>query len=670
MDEMFCPHCKSLLTRGKMGGAPVKRCRECGYEPAMNVRNARSIPQKTRHPGFPLFPYEKIRGGQREFMEDVRKAAAEGNVLLAQVPTGIGKTVGTLSVLLELALIGPRIIFFLTSKQSQHTIVIETLKDIAEASGMHIKAVDIIARQAMCPDAPPGMPGYAFKEFCRMRTRSRSCPYSENPADEAQRRLLGRIMHVHEFQKVCMAAGVCPHKAAQEAMADANVVVCDYNYIFEDIAGPILEKAGKSIGDVLLVVDEAHNLPDRIRDNMSMELTAYGLSEAVREAGGTGMRGYRYTRALKKALDGRAGKLPENGEEYFEKEGLENELENAFSEVLGEKDTLEAYIKWLGDLGAGALKAGAERSFSLELGAFLDRWASTGGGVARIFSRGAGGFWTLRLAFLEAESAAGPVLSEAGAAVLMSGTLCPPGMYADILGVPKQRRMERIYESPFPKQNRRILGLRGITTQYTRRDDAMYEDYAERLAAIAGAVAGNVAAFFPSYRYMEDVAAKIEGKLSRKQLMVESRSMSKTDRMEAVERLRRGKPSCLMLAVQGGGLSEGIDYEGNILSAIAVAGIPLAPPNLEVRALVGHFVSKFGEERGNLYGYTAPAINKVVQSAGRLIRSEKDRGVVVLMDERFAQTRYAALLPPEMKPKMLGSREELVSELRLFFGKK
>jgi len=124
-----------------------------------------------------------------------------------------------------------------------------------------------------------------------------------------------------------------------------------------------------------------------------------------------------------------------------------------------------------------------------------------------------------------------------------------------------------------------------------------------------------------------------------------------------------------MLAVQGGGLSEGTDYEWNILSAIAVVGLPLAPPNLEVKALVGHFVSKFGDERGNLYGYTAPALNKVVQSAGRLIRSERDRGVVVLMDERFAQARYKSFLPPEMQPEIIGSQEDLVAEIGHFFKK-
>jgi len=275
----------------------------------------------------------------------------------------------------------------------------------------------------------------------------------------------------------------------------------------------------------------------------------------------------------------------------------------------------------------------------------------------------------LRLAFLDAEMATRPVFSEVGAAVLMSGTFYPPNMYADILGIPQEKRMDRIYKSPFPKENRKVLGLRGMTTQYARRDDAMYGDYAAYLAALAGAVAGNTAAFFPSYKFMEDVASRLEGKLSRTELIVESRSMTKRDRENVVGRLRERKPACLMLAVQGGSLSEGIDYEGNILSAIAVVGLPLAPPNLEVKALVGHFISKFGGARGNLYGYTAPALNKVVQSAGRLIRSEKDRGVVVLMDERFTQARYAVLVPPELQPEMLASQDEMIAEVEHFFKK-
>lgn len=662
---MFCPNCKSLLTLSKKKG--VAFCRRCNYESSYEVQKKHSVPRMSNHPDFPLFPYEKIRGGQREFMADIKTAAEEGKVLLAQAPTGIGKTAATLSTLLEVALAGDKVIFFLTSKHSQHTIVVDTLRKIAEMSRRHIKVEDIIAKQSMCPDAPPGMPGYAFMEFCKMRTRSRTCPHNENSVDGAGSWIFSKIMHVHELQRACMGAKVCPHKAAQEVMATANIVVCDYNYIFDGIAGPILERKGKTLKDVLLVVDEAHNLPDRIRANMSMELTAYDMAGAISETTGKGLRGHGYTKALAKVLNGWVEKLPENEEVYFDKKKLEDELEKAFSETLGEKDTFAAYIKWLRELGESALKGGAERSYALELGDFLDKWVSIEQGVARIFSRGGGGSWTLRIAFLEVETAAGPILSEVGAAVLMSGTLCPPGMYADLLGVPKQKRMERIYGSPFPKENRKVLGLGGITTQFNKRDEGMYENYATTLAALAGAVTGNVAAFFPSYKFLGDVGSRINNKLSGSELIVESKSMTKRDRENIVDRLRDRNQSCLMLAVQGGGLSEGIDYEGNILSAIAVVGLPLAPPNLEINALIRHFKSEFGEENGYFYGYIAPAINKVVQSAGRLIRSEKDRGVVILMDERFSQARYATVLPPEMQPKIFESPDELIAEVKLFF---
>lgn len=146
---MFCPHCNCLLIPGSRSGIKIRRCRECGYESVSATRKAPPVPPKPNHPEFPLFPFEKIRSGQHEFMVDVKKAALESKILLAQAPTGIGKTVATLSVLLEMALSGQKVIFFLTSKQSQHTIVIETLRHIAEASGRHIKVVDIIAKQAM-----------------------------------------------------------------------------------------------------------------------------------------------------------------------------------------------------------------------------------------------------------------------------------------------------------------------------------------------------------------------------------------------------------------------------------------------------------------------------------------------------------------------------------------
>ncbi|MEW5936929.1 MAG: helicase C-terminal domain-containing protein [Candidatus Thermoplasmatota archaeon] len=660
--ETFCPRCGALLSPRRRDGALEWACARCGHGPRARGRAQR----KTAHPEFPLFPYQQIRGGQREFMKDVRSAMESGKVLLAHAPTGIGKTVATLSVLLERTTEERRAVFFLTSKQSQHTIVIHTLREIAECSPRQIRVVDVIAKQALCPSVDTSMPGYAFAEYCRMRTKSRTCPYGGEVTGDVRERIHGQIMHVQELQAVCVDAGVCPHKAALDAMPGAEVIVCDYNYVFDVMAQGVLDRAGRALDEIVLVVDEAHNLPERIRGNLSMDLSARGMREVMLEVGSRRLRGQRYTAALRDAMERWAERLRENEEEYVEKERLEKVLGKAFSEVIGEQDTIQDYVEWLIGLGNTALQAGAERSHALELGEFIHRWTSMEKGATRILSRGSNRSWALKLSFLDAAMLAGPVFSAVHMAVLMSGTLCPPVMYADLLGVPAERRMTRTYASPFPAERRKMMGLKGITTQYTKRGDLLYERYADCISAIAGAVGGNVAAFFPSYQVMEEIAERLQKK--GKRLVIEERSMTKRDREHIVELLRERKERSLMLAVQGGGLSEGIDYMGNILSAVAVVGLPLAPPNLEVKALVRHYASEFGAVLGNAYGYVAPAINKVVQSAGRLIRSERDRGIVILMDERLAQRRYLEFLPPEMRPARFEEIEEIIEEIRAFYS--
>jgi DNA excision repair protein ERCC-2 len=261
----------------------------------------------------------------------------------------------------------------------------------------------------------------------------------------------------------------------------------------------------------------------------------------------------------------------------------------------------------------------------------------------------------------------GPIFSEVHAAVLMSGTLVPTEMYADVLGIPKERRMLRVYPSPFPPENRMVYGLKGMSSEWARRGEVMYERYAQTIAEIAKASSGNVAAFFPSYKYLEEVSARVGPRIRGIGALVEGRGMSKGDREELLRRLMSPGERSLLMAVQGGSLGEGIDYAENTLSVLVVAGLPLAPPNKEVLALRTHYVRRFGREKGEIYGYYGQAINKVVQSAGRLIRSETDRGVVVLLDERFSQARYAQFLPPEMKPLFFDDPLEMAAEIRRFF---
>jgi DNA excision repair protein ERCC-2 len=670
-ETMFCPNCKSLLTLKRKGKTDTKFCKGCGYREGSAVQEkpvVQKVQRKGAHPDYPLFPYEKIRDGQREFMQDLRTAVQEGKVLIGQAPTGIGKTVATLSIFLEDSMKTGRLVFFLTSKQSQHRIVVDTLREMSETSARNIKVIDVISKQAMCPKSKGGMPGYAFVEFCKGAIKSRKCDLQDDDYEKARAHVLTHIMHVNEIVKLCRERNLCPHKVALDALGDVDVIVCDYNYIFDIMAPAVLEKAGRELEDIDLIIDEAHNLPDRIRANMSMEFTAFKMGEAVKEGRKVGQRGARYTAGLKNAIDAWAGKLSADGETYVEKDKLIKELDRIFSQSIGEKESLEDYVKWLAEAGEKTLKSGADTSCALELAEFLRSWPSDEDTMVRILTGHEGGSWTLKLCFLDPKLLAGPIFEEVHSAVLMSGTLYPPDMYGDVLGVPLERRLGRAYDSPFPKENRKVLAVREVTTRYVKRGKDMNITTAEHVMGLARAAEGNVAAFFPSYRLIEGVADRIGKTLRGPELLVETQGMTKSDREAYLRHLRSHRANgCLLLAVQGGSLSEGIDYHDNLLSAVAIIGIPLAPPNLEVKALTNHYTNIFGREKGYLYGYMAPAFNKVVQGAGRLIRSETDRGVIVLMDERFVQSRYLNLLPPDLRPVPLGSVGELEDSVSVFF---
>jgi DNA excision repair protein ERCC-2 len=232
----------------------------------------------------------------------------------------------------------------------------------------------------------------------------------------------------------------------------------------------------------------------------------------------------------------------------------------------------------------------------------------------------------------------------------MSGTLCPTEMYAEVLGAApdKIKRREiilREYSSPFPKENRLIVVTKGLTTKYTERGEEMYTKVASKIGEVAKYVRGGMAVFFPSYALLKSISSYLPDEVKRRAI-VERREMKKEEKNRLYESLRDDYEG-ILLAVQGGSFSEGMDYESNTLKAIIVVGLPLSPPTLEVKTIEGYYVGKYGQEKGRLYGYLYPAITKVLQAAGRGIRSEHDRCIIVLMDYRFTQYPYKNCLPPD-----------------------
>jgi DNA excision repair protein ERCC-2 len=247
----------------------------------------------------------------------------------------------------------------------------------------------------------------------------------------------------------------------------------------------------------------------------------------------------------------------------------------------------------------------------------------------------------------------------------MSGTLCPAEMYADVLGATPDRLkgkelLLREYRSPFPEENRRIVVTPELTTKYTERGEAMYRKLAVKISEVARAVEGGMAVFFPSYELLNVIAAYLPPDV-RGRAMVERREMGKEEKNQLYQRLRQSAQG-ILLAVQGGSLSEGMDYEANILKAIIVVGLPLSPPTLEVKTIEEYYTQRYGAKKGRLYGYLYPAITKVLQAAGRGIRSEQDRCIIVLMDYRFAQTPYKTCLPSDFTVTVTDKAEVLCEQ--------
>jgi DNA excision repair protein ERCC-2 len=252
---------------------------------------------------------------------------------------------------------------------------------------------------------------------------------------------------------------------------------------------------------------------------------------------------------------------------------------------------------------------------------------------------------------LDPSEISGPVFRRCHSAVVMSGTLTPPSMFGDILGMSKERRREREYPSPFPIDNKLTLIDTTVTTAYSSRGEGMYTRIADRITDAANSTPGNCAAFFPSYSFMQEIRGRL-GRLS-KDVIVEDREMSgsrKASVLTDLERSRRSRGS-ILLGVMGGSLSEGLDYKDNLLETVIIVGLPLAPPTLDVLALRDYSRRKWGYVRGEEYAYDYPAVNRMLQAAGRSIRSETDRSVILLLEKRFLEPKYLKFLPDDMRPK-------------------
>ena len=564
-----------------------------------------------------LFPYDHIREGQRQFLEDARSCMKNKINLLAHAPTGLGKTAVALTAALETTLPIEGFVFFLTSRQSQHAAAIETLRHIWKKR--RVKAVDIISREDTC--------------LCRKKGSAVPCLSSgdcyfldDARISEAAGKLLEYPLHVQEAIRMCIRVGACPHHSAMKALAAADIAVCDYNQIFGDVNTTLLDRTGRRTDELLLVVDEGHNLPTRIMENHSFVLTR----EMVRRANNS--TGNRRFRSIFESLERKLDEISSGtGDPYLEPGGLDEMLVSEFSmDSAHIADEMDRYF------------LGRSRHSVDDLISFLANWSSFGDSTVRYAERHPARIVTR---FIEPSLVANSVFDRVRCSLIMSGTLHPPEMFADVLGLADRCACRR-YPSPFPASNRLVLGVEGVSSKYDLRTDDMFRTMAARIVETCETTPGNVAAFFPSYDFMQRVEPFIREAHLDKRVLMERREFGKNEKEAMISDLRRDRNAILMATI-GGSFGEGVNFSDNLLSSVVVAGFPFSPPTLEGEVMKARYERRYGARKAIQYVSTYPAVSRVLQAAGRAIRSEFDRAAVVLLDERYLMPSMQSSFPDD-----------------------
>jgi DNA excision repair protein ERCC-2 len=582
--------------------------------------------------GLP-FPHDAFRPGQRELAEAVYKAARHGRALMAQAPTGIGKTVGTLFPALKaMPAAGLDKLHFLTAKGSGRRLALDAVWQLQQASpGLPVRVVELVARDKACVHPDKACHGD-------------SCPlahgfYDRLPAarDAAvQAGAAGQALDASALLGIGEAHAVCPYYLAQELVRWCDVVVGDFNHFFDITA--LLHTLGLLNGwKSALLVDEAHNLIERARSMYTASLSPMLLT-AVRKLAPAPLKGpldrlHRAWRALAKAHPAAYQVLPE--------------VPAAFATAL--QDAVARIGDHLAEPLATSAGAPNDPLLDFYFEAMLFTRLLDSFGEHSLFDitqltpphgkRAAGVVPCVRnllpAPFLK------PRFAAAHGAVLFSATLTPRAFYADTLGMPGDAAWVDV-AAPFRAEQLAVRVVRSVSTRWRDRK-ASVAPIASLIASTYHAEPGNYLAFFSSFDYLEQVADALAGHAPMLPQWRQARQMNDTERADFLGRFEPAG-SGVGFAVLGGVFAEGIDLPGSRLigAFIATLGLPqVNPVNEEMRRRLDASFQGAGYD----YTYLYPGLRKVVQAAGRVIRTPEDRGSVHLIDDRFGRPEVRRLLP-------------------------
>lgn len=575
------------------------------------------------------FPFLNYRLGQRDLAVDTYRAIRQGGKLFAKAPTGIGKTISTLFPAVKAVGEGEADkIFYLTSKGTLKTVAEEAV-DIIRKKGGKVKFLTLTSKEKICLND-------------EVNCNPDKCPYAKGHYDRINGCVLEILMKETSYSKemildYAQAHQVCPFELALDLSYFSDLIIGDYNYVFDPRV--YLRRFFLDVREnYIFLVDEAHNLVDRSRDMYSAELTKDMVMEAKKAAENFPRMKRTLTKLNKAFIELRKALEEEGGKKaYF---GISDDF------LFQLKDFLTAFEIFQKDSREDF--EGREKIVDLffAVNSFLNISELYNDGY-ETYEEANGSDYRIKLFCINPREVLMDVFKRAKASILFSATLSPMNYYFDILGG-SEEDFRKTLGSPFPKENLDVYLDRTVDTRYTKREDS-FDHIAENLITLLRGKTGNYMAFFPSYKYMRDVYARfVELAPEEFDLYLQEPNLQETDRVAVLQSFEVPREkSYLAFMVMGGIFAEGIDLVGESLIGAAIIGVGYPQVSYE-RDLIRDYYAR--ENLGFEYAYIYPGINRVLQAAGRVIRSETDKGRVLLMDLRYSWPQFRNLLPQDWLP--------------------
>ena len=570
---------------------------------------------------FP-FPY---REGQRDLAVAVYKTISRKKRLFIQAPTGIGKTLSTIFPAVQAMGAGKASkVFYLTAKTITRTVAEEAFR-ILRSRGLVFTAVTITAKEKLCP---------MEKTECNPE----ACPYAKGHFDRVNEAVFD-ILHLEQEMdretvlRYAEKYRVCPFEFCLDISSWTDGIICDYNYVFDPNVRLKRYFADGASGDYLFLVDEAHNLVSRAREMYSASVYKEDFLEVKRIIKGKSPR-------LERQLD-RCNKLLLSMKRECGDWQLLEDVTGLAAGIMTAFSYMETFMEEFPEF--------PERETVLDfyfcLRDFLNIYEELDGHYQIYEENREDGSFLVRLFCVDPSRLLSRCMDQGASTILFSATLLPVRYYKTLLSG-NQEDYAVYVNSPFPEENRLLMVAEDVSSRYTRRSPSEYRKVADYIRIVTQSRPGNYMVFFPSYQYMGEIEEILEEEPLEADLLVQGQGMGEAEKTEFLEEFEKERSHSLAaFCVMGGVFSEGIDLKEERLIGVIVVGTGLPMVCAEQEVLKGYFDET--EEKGFDFSYQYPGMNKVLQAAGRVIRPPEDRGVILLLDDRFLRRDHLELFPRE-----------------------